>query len=120
VRDTTTTSLLQTSERTQRDSVFIHDSIRVEYRRGNLYHSSDSLNSLFIRSPDTVVVEKWHTRWRDRETVRTDTMQVESIKVETKEVRHVPRFYKYCAALLAFIVLALLLRVALYLYGRFR
>ena len=114
------TSLLQTSERTARDSVYVHDSIRMEYRRGNLFHSSDSFNSLFIRSPDTVYLERWHTRWREKEVTRTDTVTQEVTRIETKEVRHVPRFYKYCAALLAFIVLALLLRAALYLYGRFR
>ena len=73
------------------------------------------------RQSDTIFVEreKWHTRWRDRETVRTDTIQVESIKIETKEVRYVPRFYKYCAALTVLLLLFLLIRFALWLYKRF-
>ena len=96
------TNRLQTSDRTQKDSIFVHDSVYVRIRA------------------DTVYLEKWHTRWRDRETIKTDTVQVESVRVETKEVRHVPDFYKWCATVLAIIVLAILLRVALYLYGRFR
>ena len=103
----------------QKDSVFVHDSVRVEYRRGSIEHSPNSYNSPFIRSPDTVYLEKWHTRWRDRETVRTDTIQVETIKTETVQVRYVPRFYKYCAAITALLLLFILLRVTLYLYRRF-
>ena len=86
----------------QRDSIYLHDSIFVRIRA------------------DTVYLEKWHTRWRDRETVRTDTVQVESIRIETKEIRYVPRFYKYCAALAIILFLIFLLRVTLYLYRRFR
>ena len=103
----------------QRDSIYLHDSIRVEYRRGTLEHSPNSSHSPFIRSPDTVYLEKWHTRWREKEITLTDTIQVETIKVETKEVHYVPRFYKYCAALTALLLLFLLLRVTLYLYRRF-
>ena len=90
-----------TATHTHRDSIYLHDSIFVRIRA------------------DTVYLEKWHTRWRDRETVRTDTIQVESIRIETKEVRYVPKFYKYCAALTALLLIFLLLRVTLYLYRRF-
>ena len=96
-----TSATNHTAAHTHRDSIYLHDSIFVRIRA------------------DTVYLDKWHTRWRDRETVRTDTIQVESIKVETKEVRYVPKFYKYCAALTALLLLFLLLRVTLYLYRRF-
>ena len=109
----------RTAAHTHRDSIYLHDSIRVEYRRGTLEHSPNSSHSPFIRSPDTVYLEKWHTRWRDRETARTDTIQVESIKVETKEVRYVPKFYKYCAALTALLLIFLCIKFALWLYKRF-
>jgi hypothetical protein len=102
---------LQTSDRTARDSIYLHDSIRVEYRRGNLYHSSDSFNSLFIRSPDTVYLEKWHTRWREKEVTRIDTVTQEVTRIETKEVRHVPKFYKWCAVVAALLSGVLVLRV---------
>ena len=137
-----------TAAHTQRDSIYLHDSIRVEYRCGNLYNSlieepkichetaasegllyspKPSLRNTpkhqeyapLIRSPDTIVVEHWHTRWRDRETVRTDTIQVETTKTETVKVRYVPKFYKYCAALTALLLLFFLLRVTFYLYRRF-
>ena len=99
---TSTATANHTATQVQRDSIYLHDSIFVRIRA------------------DTVYLEKWHTRWRDRETVRTDTVQVESIRIETKEIRYVPRFYKYCAALAIILFLIFLLRVTLYLYRRFR
>ena len=98
---TSTATANHTATQVQRDSIFLHDSIFVRIRA------------------DTVYLEKWHTRWRDRETVRTDTVQVENIKVETKEVRYVPRFYKYCAALTAVLLILLLVKFMLWLYKRF-
>ena len=73
------------------------------------------------RQSDIIFVEreKWHTRWRDRETTRTDTVQVETTKTETIHVRYVPKFYKYCAALTALLLIVILLRVTLWLYKRF-
>ena len=85
----------------QRDSIYLHDSIFVRIRA------------------DTVYLEKWHTRWQEKEIVRTDTIQVENIKVETKEVRYVPRFYKYCAALTALLLILLLVKFTLWLYKLF-
>ena len=84
----------------QRDSIYLHDSIFVRIRA------------------DTVYLEKWHTRWREKEIVHTDTVQVENIKVETKEVRYVPKFYKYCAALTALLLILLLVKFTLWLYKR--
>ena len=86
----------------QRDSVFVHDSVYVRIRA------------------DTVYMERWHTRWRDKTVLRTDTVQVETIRTETRQVRYVPGVYKWCAAILAVAVLLLLLKAALYIYGRFR
>ena len=85
-----------------RDSIYLHDSIFVRIRA------------------DTVYLEKWHTKWREREVTKTDTVQIESVRVETKEVRYIPRFYKYCTALAIILFLIFLLRVTLYLYRRFR
>ena len=114
-----TSATNHTAAHTQRDSIYLHDSIRVEYRRGTLEHSPNSSHSSFIRSPDTVYLEKWHTSWREKEITRTDTIQVETTKTETVQVRYVPKFYKYCAALTALLLIVLLLRVTLYLYRRF-
>ena len=80
-----------------RDSIYLHDSVFVHIRA------------------DTVYLEKWHTRWRDRETVRTDTVQVLSNTTETVQVRYIPAFYKYSAAFTILIVLLLLVRLALYI-----
>lgn len=115
-----------------RDSIFFHDSIVVTYILGSPTQTrrlpvcvGDSGDNVVLngaeRRSDTIFVEreKWHTRWRDRETVRTDTIQVETTKTETVQVRYVPKFYKYCAALTALLLLFFLLRVTLYLYRRF-
>ena len=85
----------------QRDSIYLHDSIFVRIRA------------------DTVYLEKWHTRWRDRETVKTDTITLTETKTETVEKPYVPSFYKYCAAFAIIIVLFLLIRLALYIKKRF-
>ena len=85
----------------QRDSIYLHDSIFVHIRA------------------DTVYLEKWYTRWRDRETIRADTITNEVIRTETVQVRYIPRFYKYCTALAIILFLIFLLRVMLYLYRRF-
>lgn len=134
VQTATDTTQNHITNQVRRDSIYLHDSVWVEYRRGSPLHllnlrtdnkvanednSSHSFNSLTkpIRV-DTVYLEKWHTRWRDRETIKTDTVQVESIRVETKEVRYIPRFYKYCTAIAIILFLIFLLRVTLYLYRR--
>ena len=84
-----------TANTARRDSIYLHDSVFVRIRA------------------DTVYLEKWHTRWRDRETVRTDTIHVQSTTTETVQVRYIPAFYKYSAAFTILIVLLLLVRLAL-------
>gem|GEM_PF-1847667 len=101
VQTTTNSTTNHATAQLQRDSIYLHDSIFVRIRA------------------DTVYLEKWHTRWREKEITRTDTVQINTIQVQTKEVRYVPRFYKYCAALTALLLILLLLRVTLYLYRRF-
>ena len=97
----TDTNTNHVSNNIQRDSIYLHDSI-----------------FLHIRA-DTVYLEKWHTRWRDRETVRTDTITLTETKTETVEKPYVPSFYKYCAAFAILFVLFLLIRLALYIKKRF-
>ena len=97
VRSSTESNHLQLSTRLQRDSIYLHDSIFVRIRA------------------DTVYLEKWHTRWRDRETVKTDTVTQTVTMTETVEKPYVPSFYKYCAAFAILFVLFLLVRLALYI-----
>ena len=85
----------------QHDSIYLHDSIFVRIRA------------------DTVYLEKWHTKWREKEVIHTDTIQVETTRTETVQVRYVPSFYKYCTAFAFLVLLALLLRLAWWLYRRF-
>ena len=85
----------------QRDSIYLHDSIFVRIRA------------------DTVYLEKWHTRWRDRIVQHTDTIQVETTRTETVQVRYVPSFYKYCTAFAILFLLYLLVRLALYIAKRY-
>ena len=101
VQTATNSTINHINAQTQRDSIYLHDSIFVRIRA------------------DTVYLEKWHTRWREKEITRTDTVQIENIKVETKEVRYIPRFYKYCAALTALLLILLLVKFMLWLYKRF-
>ena len=129
---TSTAIANHTAARLQRDSIYLHDSIVVTYILGESGVPGE-LTRMGCRSGDNVVLdgakrqsdtifverEKWHTRWREKETTRTDTVQVETVKTETVQVRYVPKFYKYCAALTALVLILLLLRVTLYLYRRF-
>lgn len=95
------TTVSHTANTAHRDSIYLHDSVFVRIRA------------------DTVYLERWHTRWRDRETVRTDTIHVQSTTTETVQVRYIPAFYKYSAAFTILIVLLLLVRLALYMKNRF-
>ena len=95
------TTVSHTANTARRDSIYLHDSVFVRIRA------------------DTVYLEKWHTRWRDRETVRTDTIHVQSTTTETVQVRYIPAFYKYSAAFTILIVLLLLVRLTLYIKNRF-
>ncbi len=101
VQTATNSTSNHTTAQIQRDSIYLHDSIFVRIRA------------------DTVYLEKWHTRWRDRETIKTDTLTNEVIRTDTVQVRYIPRFYKYCTALAIILFLICLLRVTLYLYRRF-
>jgi len=98
---TSTVTTNHATAKIRRDSIYIHDSVFVHIRA------------------DTVYLEKWHTRWKDRATVHTDTVQVETTKTETVQVRYVPRFYKYCAALTALLLVYILIKFALWFYKRF-
>ena len=80
VRSSTESNHTRLSNNIQRDSIYLHDSIFVRIRA------------------DTVYLEKWHTRYRDRLVTKTDTVTNEVICTETVQVRYVPSFYKYCAA----------------------
>ena len=102
VQTATNSTTNHITAQTQRDSIYLHDSIFVRRIRA-----------------DTVYLKRWHTRWREKEITRTDTIQVENIKVETKEVRYVPKFYKYCAVLTALLLILLLVKFMLWLYKRF-
>ena len=98
---TTTDNRQQFTAHLQRDSIYLHDSVFVRIRA------------------DTVWLEKWHTRWREKEVIHTDTIQVETTCTETIQVRYVPSFYKYCTAFAILVFLVLLLRLAWWLYKHF-
>lgn len=101
VRNSTGTNRSQTSDRLCRDSIYLHDSIYVRIRA------------------DTVFMEKWHTCWRDRETVRIDTVTQTVKQTETVEVRYIPAFYKYSTAFAILVALWLLMRVVLFIAKRY-
>ena len=95
------TTALHTASTARRDSIFLHDSVFVRIRA------------------DTVYLENWHTRWRDRETVKTDTINLTETNTETVEKPYVPSFYKYCSAFAILFVLYWLVKLALYIAKRY-
>lgn len=102
------------SNNIQRDSVYLHDSVSYTYRPAKIslpYREGAGGGS----PPDTVFLEKWHTRWRDRATVITDTVTLTVTKTETVEKPYVPSFYKYCAAFVILFVPYVLIRLALHI-----
>ena len=106
------------SNTTQRDSIYLHDSVSLTYRPAKIslpYREGAGVGF----PPDTVYLEKWHTRWRDRETLKTDTITLTETKTETVEKPYVPSFYKYCAAFAILFVLYWLVKLALYIKKRF-
>lgn len=141
VQTATNSTTNHINAQTQRDSIYLHDSIRVEYRRGNLFNSSHLSHSLserpvfcpgveakafphplsyflLVKTPDTVIVEKWHTAYKDKIVQHTDTIQIETTKTKTVQVRYVPRFYKYCATLTALLLVLFLIKFMHWQYKR--
>ena len=86
----------------QRDSIWLHDSIHVTERG------------------DTVRIERWHTKWRDR--LRVDTIyraKTDSIPVPYWKIKEVPAplsWWQRVRLWLGNVVLLVLLAVAVY-YG---
>ena len=101
VRSSTESNQTRLSNQIQRDSIYLHDSVFVHIRA------------------DTVYLEKWHTRWRDRETVKTDTITQTVTQTETIQVRYVPSFYKYCTAFAILFALYWFVKLALYIAKRY-
>jgi len=87
----------------ERDSIYLHDSIYVrEYIQG-----------------DTVYRDKLVEHWKDRWLTRIDTLLqkdtttvYQPVEVE-KEVRYVPAFYKWCAAILILLVIGKIIRIVI-------
>lgn len=118
VRSSTESNHTRLSNNIQRDSIYLHDSVSYTYRPAKIslpYREGAGVGS----PPDTVYLEKWHTRYRDRLVTKTDTVTNEVIRTETVQVRYVPSFYKYCAAFAILFVLFLLVRLVLYIKRHF-
>ena len=116
VRSSTESNRLQLSNRYQRDSIYLHDSVSVTFHPVlSPSPCGEGRGGVF----DTLYVERWHTRWRDRETVKTDTITLTETKTETVEKPYVPSFYKYCAAFAILFVLYWLVKLALYIAKRY-
>ena len=94
----TDTIAIPTNQHYNRDSVYIyqHDSVLIAGRN------------------DTVFVDRWHTQVREKVVQSTDTIyQIKPFEV-VREVKHVPKFYKVCAWLLAGILLFTIGRFTMY------
>lgn len=114
----TDTNTNHVSNNIQRDNIYLHDSVSYTYRPAkiSLPHREGAGGGA---PPDTVYLEKWHTRWRDRETVKTDTVTLTETKTETVEKPYVPSFYRYCTAFAILFVLYWLVKLALYIAKRY-
>jgi len=119
VRSSTENNHAQLSTHIQRDSIYLHDSVSYTYRPARISLPYNREGAGVCSPPDTVYLEKWHTRWRDRETVKTDTITLTETKTETVEKPYVPSFYKYCASLAILFALYWLVKLALYIKKRF-
>ena len=95
----------------------VRDSIRTEYKHDSTYiYQRDSI---FIKEKaDTVFVNKYVTRYKDVLKIERDTVWQENKVVEVKEVRYVPTHIKVFAWIGAFFLVALLVRIALWLYKK--
>ena len=114
----TDTNTDHVSNNIQRDSIYLHDSVSYTYRPAKIslpYREEAGGGS----PPDTVYLQKWHTRWRFCETVKTDTITLRDTKTEMVEKPYVPSFYKYCAAFAILFVLYWLVKLALYIAKRY-
>ena len=122
---TSTDTSQQLSAHFHRDSIYLHDSTAVVYIFGesnNVLALSQTGKAAPTFTPcrvDTLLVHEWHTRWREKEVIRTDTVRVETTRTETIPVRYVPPFYKYCTAFAILVLIALLLRLAWWFYKKF-
>lgn len=68
--------------------------------------------------PDTLVVEHWHTRYRDRVVVKTDTLyQNKETVIQLPPERYVPRAVRWLAWIGGIAILVFLLLVFLKIRG---
>ena len=114
---TSTDNRQQLSTHVHRDSIYLHDSTAVVYKLGGSNNVPDPTSAPC--RVDTLLVHEWHTRWREKEVICTDTVLLETIRTETIPVRYVPSFYKYCTAFAILVLIALLLSLAWWLYKHF-
>lgn len=102
---------------------------QTEYKTDIQYRDSWRTDSVYVRDSifirergDTVYVDRWHTAWRDREVVRTDTvMRCDTVRRETvRRERYVPGFYKGSTIALWVLVAVLLVYGGFRIYRRLR
>jgi len=67
---------------------------------------------------DTLVIERWHTRFKDHEVVRTDTLKVTEYQLKTETQKYVPRFYKWCTILFWLVVVVVIVFVSIKILSR--
>lgn len=109
---TSTDNRQQLSTHFHRDSIYLHDSVSVTFHPVlSPSPCGEGRGGVF----DTLCIERWHTRWCDRNILQTDTVIRIETRTETIPVRYVPSFYKYCAAFSILFVLYLLVRLVLFM-----
>lgn len=71
------------------------DSVRVEYKLDSVYlYERDSI---FVHEKrDTVLIERWKTRYKDVLKIQRDTVVDTKTEVQVQRVEVTPRFAKFC------------------------
>ena len=87
------------------------DSVRVEYKLDSVYlYERDSI---FVHAnKDTVLVERWKTRYKDVVKIQHDTIRDTRTEVHVNEVRYVPKYYRFTSWAFWIVMAVALIRLA--------
>lgn len=94
-------------ERRLTDSTMVRDSVVIRYAPAAAAQTAP---------PDTVVIERWHTRWRERERLQTDTVYL--TVSEVRKERYVPAVYRWSLGLCIALTVCITITIVLFIVRR--
>lgn len=96
----------------------VRDSIRTRNILDSVYFYER--DSIFVHAKaDTVWVERWKTRYKDVIRVERDTVRDVHNEVQVKQVRYVPKYYKFTSWAFWIVVAIILIRIAWWVAKKF-